>query len=99
PYVMHDWTVTITAWNDVDGSKGWTRTISGTTTPCIPPVEEPEEPVEEPEEQVIPTEPEEPVVSTPVPVITPEAPIVLETVTPEVTAPVTVDSLPVTGGS
>lgn len=32
----HDWTVVITAWNDPDGSKGWTKTFSGTTTPCIP---------------------------------------------------------------
>lgn len=35
--VANTWTVSITAWNDPDGSKGWTKTISGTTTPCIVP--------------------------------------------------------------
>lgn len=45
-YVAHDWSVTITAWNDPDGSNGWTKTISGTTTPC-----------EEPETSVSPANP------------------------------------------
>ena len=40
-YVAHDWSVTITAWNDPTGSKGWTKTISGTTTPCDVPIVEP----------------------------------------------------------
>jgi len=37
-YVANDWTVVITAWNDPDGSKGWTKTFSGTSTPCEIPV-------------------------------------------------------------
>ncbi|QDP45558.1 membrane protein [Microbacterium phage FuzzBuster] len=37
-YTAHSWSVTITAWNDPSGSKGWTKTISGTTTPCEIPV-------------------------------------------------------------
>lgn len=37
-YVGHEWSVTITAWNDPQGYKGWTKTISGTSTPCDVPV-------------------------------------------------------------
>lgn len=40
--VAHTWSVTITAWNDPQGYNGWTKTISGTTTPCVtevPPVD------------------------------------------------------------
>lgn len=37
-YIAHDWSVTITAWNDPTGSRGWTKTISGTTTPCDLPI-------------------------------------------------------------
>lgn len=36
-YVSHAWSVTITAWNDVDGSKGWTKTLSGFSEPCEQP--------------------------------------------------------------
>ena len=36
-YAAHEWSVTITAWNDPQGYKGWTKTISGTTTPCEQP--------------------------------------------------------------
>ncbi len=32
----HDWSVTITAWNDPSGSKGWTKTITGKTAACPP---------------------------------------------------------------
>lgn len=43
--VAHDWTVVVTAWNDPTGSKGWTKTFSGTTTPCEqPPVTSPANP-------------------------------------------------------
>lgn len=38
-YTEHDWSVTITAWNDADGSKGWTKTITGTTTACEKPAQ------------------------------------------------------------
>ena len=38
-YTAHEWSVSITAWNDVDGSKGWTKTITGTTTPCEKPAQ------------------------------------------------------------
>lgn len=34
--VAHQWSVTITAWNDPTGSKGWTKTLTGTTKPCAP---------------------------------------------------------------
>lgn len=37
-YIAHAWSVTITAWNDPDGSKGWTKTISGISEPCERPV-------------------------------------------------------------
>lgn len=37
-YVAHDWKVQITAWNDPTGSKGWTKTRTGTSTPCEIPV-------------------------------------------------------------
>lgn len=37
-YVANDWVVTVTAWNDEDGSKGWTKTFWGTTEPCAIPV-------------------------------------------------------------
>lgn len=36
-YTAHDWTVTITGWNDPQGSHGWTKTYSDTTTPCAMP--------------------------------------------------------------
>ncbi|QGZ16770.1 hypothetical protein PBI_DEWDROP_123 [Microbacterium phage Dewdrop] len=32
----HNWSVTITAWNDPQGYKGWTKTISGKTKACAP---------------------------------------------------------------
>lgn len=38
PFAPHRYTVTITAWNDPSGSKGWTQTIEGTSTPCERPV-------------------------------------------------------------
>jgi len=37
-YVAHDWSVTITAWNDPSGDRGYTQTYSGTTTPCDLPI-------------------------------------------------------------
>lgn len=37
-YEAHDWKVQITAWNDPSGSKGWTKTRTGTSTPCEIPV-------------------------------------------------------------
>ena len=40
-YTAHTYTVTITAWNDPTGSKGWTKTYTGTTTPCEIPVVQP----------------------------------------------------------
>lgn len=32
----HNYSVTITAWNDPTGSKGWTKTFTGKTTACPP---------------------------------------------------------------
>lgn len=37
-FVAHDWSVSITAWNDDSGKKGMTKTISGTSTPCAVPI-------------------------------------------------------------
>lgn len=36
-YIANEYTVTITAWNDPQGYKGWTKTFTGTTTPCDAP--------------------------------------------------------------
>jgi hypothetical protein len=33
--VAHTWEVEYTAWDDPDGSAGWTGSQSGTTTPCV----------------------------------------------------------------
>jgi len=33
-YEAHEYSVTITAWNDPTGSKGWTKTYTGATTAC-----------------------------------------------------------------
>lgn len=37
PSAPHAYTVVITAWNDRGGYQGWTRTITGTSTPCEQP--------------------------------------------------------------
>ncbi|MBA2954707.1 hypothetical protein GON03_10260 [Nocardioides sp. MAH-18] len=37
PAVAHTWSVAVTAWDDPDGSIGWTFTKSDSSTPCTPP--------------------------------------------------------------
>ncbi|MEO6943227.1 MAG: hypothetical protein ABI053_00770 [Lacisediminihabitans sp.] len=33
----HNWVVTVTAWDDLDGVNGWTKTITGSSTACVTP--------------------------------------------------------------
>jgi hypothetical protein len=34
----HSWVVTVTAWDDPTGTSGWTKTLTGSSTPCSGPV-------------------------------------------------------------
>ncbi|MFC7493104.1 MULTISPECIES: hypothetical protein [unclassified Nocardioides] len=44
----HSWTVSVTAWDDPDGARGWTFERSGTSSPCEPPDACPEMPDDQP---------------------------------------------------
>jgi hypothetical protein len=59
------WVAQFTAYNDADGSKGWTKSISGTIKSCVKPTEPP----------IPPTPPEEPPTTPPT---TPEPPKVVK---------------------
>lgn len=48
PATSHTWSVAVTASDDPDGSRGWTISRTGTTTPCAPPDACPDLPGDQP---------------------------------------------------